>query len=254
MPSRACLLLSVAICASCTLAQQPGTPSPGSPEPQASSPAPDKDGFYHAGPGIDAPYLTSPALATYPADAAATDRPRFVRFTAVVAADGSLAKISVIDPWNDAYESAATAAVQQSKFAPGMLNGSPVPVLVCIGVPFVHLRPAVPHLRDCPDPNALHVPESHIPPGVSVPRATYMPNPEYSDQARKKKINGVVVLSTLVNEQGLPTDIRVEKGVGYGLDENAVQCVSQYRFEPARDRDGHPVAVRISIEISFRVN
>lgn len=92
-----------------------------------------------------------------------------------------------------------------------------------------------------------------MPPGVTPPRPTQTGNPEYSDEARKKHIEGTVLISTLVNEQGMPTDIRVEKGIGYGLDENAMRSVSQYRFQPATDRDGHPVPVRIAVEVSFRL-
>lgn len=209
--------------------------------------------MYRLGPGIDPPYLISPAIAAYPAGAAATDRPRVVRFTAALVADGTLSKLSIIDPWNDAYEPAATAALEQSKFAPATLNGSPVPVLVCLGVRFVHLEPAIPRFQNCPDPNAPHLPGSHIPPGVTPPRAVHFADPEFSREARKKRIQGIVILSTLVNEHGEPTDIRVEKGIGYGLDENAVRAVSQYRFQPARNRDGSPVAVRISIEVNFRL-
>lgn len=239
------------------LAQQPSTcaaSGPGSPQViQSAPPARDPDGLYHLGPGIEAPYLTSPAMATYPPDAAATDRPRIVRFTAAVAADGSLSKLTIIDPREDDYERAATDAVQQSKFAPASLDGNPVPVLVCLGVRFVHMEPAVPRLQNCPDPNAPHLFGSHMPPGVTPPHAVRVADPEYSREARKKRIQGIVILSTLVNEQGEPTDIHVERGVGYGLDENAIRAVSQYRFQPARNRDGNPVAVRISIEVSFRL-
>jgi len=219
-----------------------------------TAPTPDQDGSYPLGPGIDPPYLTSPAMAAYPSDAAAADRPRIVRFTAVIAADGSVTKLSVIHAWGDAYESAATAAVQQSKFAPGTLEGKPVSVQVCIRVPFIHVQPAIPRLGACPQPGSMGPGGAfRIPPGVTPPRAIYVAEPEYSDQARRKKIQGVVMLSTLVNELGAPTDIRIEKSLGYGLDENAVRAVSQYRFQPATDRDGKPVAVRIAIEVSFRL-
>jgi periplasmic protein TonB len=56
-----------------------------------------------------------------------------------------------------------------------------------------------------------------------------------------------------VDEQGLPTDIRVEKSLGYGLDEKAVECLNLFRFRPAMTRDGEPVAVRINIEMNFRL-
>ena len=59
-------------------------------------------------------------------------------------------------------------------------------------------------------------------------------------------------MSALVNEEGNPIDLRVEKSLGYGLDEKALDCVSQYQFRAAM-RDGHPVAQRITIEVSFKL-
>lgn len=249
MRSRSCFLLFVALSAGAGVAQQATSGG-------AAAPAPDQDGVYRAVAGVDAPYLTTPAMAQYPADAAATDRPRVVRLSVVIAADGSVGKVTVLNPWSDAYEPAATAAVQQSKFAAGALDGRAVPVLVCVRVPFLHLEPAVPTVVGCAPPGSgfgVGMGGRRFPSGVTPPRPTYQATPEYSNEARKKKIQGIVVLSTLVNEQGETTDIRVEKGLGYGLDEQAVAAVSRYRFEPARDRDGKPVAVRITIETSFRL-
>jgi TonB family protein len=247
----ACLLLPVALCFSFAAAQQ-AAPDPGN--PQSTSPVPDKDGVYHLGPGVDPPYLTSPAMATLP-DGADASRPRMVHFTAVIAADGSVTKLSVLNPEGDALESAAMTAVQQTKFAPGVVNGKPVPVEVCLRVPFIHVRPAIPRLAPCLQ-SGFGGPGGpfRMPPGVTPPRAIHEAFPAYSEQARRQRIQGTVLVSTLVDEQGKPTDIRVERGIGYGLDDNAVQAVSQYRFQPATDRDGKPVAVRIAIEISYHLN
>ncbi|MGC2637016.1 MAG: energy transducer TonB [Acidobacteriaceae bacterium] len=226
---------------------------PAAQQPSPAAPTPDQNGVYRVVPGVDSPYLTSPAIATAPADQDSS-RPVIVRFTAVIAADGSIANLKVMFPDGDPWESSASAAIQQSKFAPGAVNGTAVPVLICLRVPFLRVQPAVPRVVPCHGPGAggfgNHV---GMPPGVTPPHAIYVGNPEYSNEARRKKIQGVVLLSTLVNEQGEPTDIRVERTLGYGLDENAVRAVSQYRFEPARDRDGKPVAVRVAVEVNYRL-
>jgi len=89
---------------------------------------------------------------------------------------------------------------------------------------------------------------------VTMPHATFAPNPEYSEQARKKKIKGTVVLSLTVAVDGTTRDIKVVKGVGYGLDEKAVEAVSRWRFTPAL-KDGQPIEKEISVEVdrySFR--
>ncbi len=88
--------------------------------------------------------------------------------------------------------------------------------------------------------------------GVSAPRAIFSPEPEYSEEARKAKFQGTVVLSVVVGPDGRTHDIRVRRSLGLGLDEKAVETVRTWRFEPAR-KDGQPVPVQISIEVNFRL-
>src|SRR5690348_13199158 len=88
--------------------------------------------------------------------------------------------------------------------------------------------------------------------GVSAPRALYAPDPEYSEEARKAKYQGTVVLLVVVGPDGKPHDIRVHRSLGLGLDEKAVEAVRQWKFEPAR-KDGAPVAVQINVEVNFRL-
>jgi TonB family protein len=88
--------------------------------------------------------------------------------------------------------------------------------------------------------------------GVSAPRAIYSPDPEYSEEARKAKYQGVVVLWLIVGPDGKPRDVRVSRPLGMGLDEKAVETVQRWRFDPAM-KDGHPVAVQINVEVNFRL-
>jgi TonB family protein len=88
--------------------------------------------------------------------------------------------------------------------------------------------------------------------GVSAPRGLYTPDPEYSEEARKAKYQGVVVLWVVVGPDGRPHDIRVQRSLGMGLDEKAMEAVRQWKFEPAR-KDGQPVAVQINVEVNFRL-
>jgi len=66
------------------------------------------------------------------------------------------------------------------------------------------------------------------------------------------KYGGVVLLSLIVTEEGLPADIQVLRPLDHGLTEKAMDAVWQYKFQPAI-RDGVPVAVRITIEINFHL-
>ena len=88
--------------------------------------------------------------------------------------------------------------------------------------------------------------------GVSAPRAIYSPDPEYSEEARKAKYQGTVVLWMIVDADGRPREIKVMRSVGLGLDEKAIEAVKTWKFEPAH-KDGHAVAVQISVEVDFRL-
>lgn len=88
--------------------------------------------------------------------------------------------------------------------------------------------------------------------GVSAPRAVFAPDPEYSDEARKAKFQGTVRLVCVVGPDGRTRDIRVARSLGMGLDQKALEAVRLWRFDPAQ-KDGHPVAVEVSIEVNFRL-
>lgn len=88
--------------------------------------------------------------------------------------------------------------------------------------------------------------------GVSPPRASFAPDPEYTEIARKAKYQGTVVLWVVVGPDGNPRDIRIARGLGLGLDDKAVESVSRWRFEPAM-KEGQPVAVQINVEVNFRL-
>ncbi len=88
--------------------------------------------------------------------------------------------------------------------------------------------------------------------GVSAPRGIYTPDPEYSEEARKAKWQGTVVLWVIIGPDGRPRDIRVQRSLGMGLDEKAVEAVRTWKFEPAK-KDGQPVAVQVNIEVNFRL-
>ena len=88
--------------------------------------------------------------------------------------------------------------------------------------------------------------------GVSAPKALYAPDPEYSEEARKAKYQGTVVLWLVVDANGRPQQIRVQRALGMGLDEKAIEAVRLWKFEPAR-KDGQAVPVMINVEVNFRL-
>ena len=88
--------------------------------------------------------------------------------------------------------------------------------------------------------------------GVTAPVPVYMPEPEFSDKARKAKFGGTVVLGVIVDHTGNVSKVWVERPLGMDLDEMAVDKVKTWRFQPAQ-RQGQPVAVSMQIEVSFNL-
>ena len=91
-------------------------------------------------------------------------------------------------------------------------------------------------------------------PGGSVTRPVvlYREEPDYSDEARKARLQGVVTIYIEVNERGLPQNLRILRPLGMGLDEKAIEAVRRWKFEPAM-KDGRAVAVQVYVEVNFRL-
>jgi protein TonB len=88
--------------------------------------------------------------------------------------------------------------------------------------------------------------------GVSSPVVIYQVDPEFSEEARKAKFMGVVLVNLVVDAQGRPQNVHILRGVGMGLDDKALAAVRQYRFKPAME-DGKPVAVELNVEVNFQI-
>jgi TonB family protein len=88
--------------------------------------------------------------------------------------------------------------------------------------------------------------------GITPPKALLEPDAEFSEYARKKKIQGTCVLTIVVDSHGMPRNIRVMRNLEPSLDANAILAVSRYRFKPAY-RDGEPVPITVSVEVRFRL-
>ena len=151
----------------------------------------------------------------------------------------------------------ALEAVRQWTWAPTLVNGKPVEVVTDVEVTFdgvaaqrsSAMREA---FADPPSLSGLAGTVRRIAGVDRKPRLIYKVDPQYSDKARKKHRQGTVVLSLIVDEHGLPYDIRVLRSLGLGLDEKAMEAVAQWRFQPGI-KDGHPVKVWVTIEVNFRL-
>jgi periplasmic protein TonB len=86
---------------------------------------------------------------------------------------------------------------------------------------------------------------------VSAPVVIHSVDPEYTEAAHKAKVSGRVLMTIYVDTNGNPSHIRVNRGLGQGLDQKAVEALRQYKFKPAM-KDGKPVLVEISLEVNFQ--
>jgi TonB family protein len=88
--------------------------------------------------------------------------------------------------------------------------------------------------------------------GVTAPLVLHKVEPEYSEEARKAKYQGTVLLYIEVDPSGRATNIKVQRSLGLGLDEKAIEAVKQWKFKPGY-KDGKPVTVAATIEVNFRL-
>jgi TonB family protein len=88
--------------------------------------------------------------------------------------------------------------------------------------------------------------------GVTAPTLLYKVEPEYSEEARKAKYQGTVVLYVEVDPSGHAKNLKVIRSLGLGLDEKAMEAVNKWKFRPGF-KDGKPVTVAATIEVNFRL-
>jgi len=88
--------------------------------------------------------------------------------------------------------------------------------------------------------------------GITAPTVIRRVDAEYSPAALSARVQGTVVLETVIGDDGIPKVARVVRSLGYGLDESAIRAVEQWVFRPAM-KDGTPVKAAINIEVTFNL-
>lgn len=83
---------------------------------------------------------------------------------------------------------------------------------------------------------------------ITPPRLSEVASPEYTAEAKKKNIEGAVTVAIVVDKKGDVVDAKVVKGLGYGLDENAVAAVKEWKYKPA-EKNGEPIAVKMEVTV-----
>lgn len=88
---------------------------------------------------------------------------------------------------------------------------------------------------------------------ITPPQLIEVASPDYTPEARKNKIEGSVTIAIVVDKKGDVIDAKVVKGLGYGLDENALVAVKVWKYRPA-EKNGEPVAVKMEVTVDFYLN
>jgi periplasmic protein TonB len=84
------------------------------------------------------------------------------------------------------------------------------------------------------------------------PMVIHTAEPRYTKKALDAKIEGSVILALVIEKDGTPSNIKVVRGLGMGLDEKAVECLRQWRFKAATDHS-QPVSAKATVEVNFRL-
>jgi TonB family protein len=170
--------------------------------------------------------------------------------------DGSLRKMSTVASAGDAtLDAVAADAISSSAPFPHLPETYQDKVLN-LRMGFGYDQPGSKEIGLCDGPNsgahsaAYDLHESHS--SISHPKPTFAPDPEYSEQARLKNYMSVVKIAGTVDPQGSFTDLCLMEAAGVGLDDKAFEAVRRWQFEPAT-LNGQPVAVRILVEVTFRL-
>jgi TonB family protein len=158
-----------------------------------------------------------------------------VVLSAVFGVDGQIGNFKVIRGLPDGLTEKAIAAANKIRFEPAMKDGRPVSVRGSLEFTFNLYQGPVEQMDSSLRPTIL-----------------YREKAQYTQEAKDNKVEGTVVLSVVFGADGQIGDIKVIKGLPYGLTQKAIEAASKIRFEPAM-KDGQPVSVRGNLEYSFRL-
>ena len=151
-------------------------------------------------------------------------------------ADGNITDIQVFSGLPDGMTESAIEAAKKVRFKPATRDGKPVTVRAKLETNFTLQRS---------DEDSIYDMTASLRPTI-----TYKERADYTPEAREKKVEGNVVLEILFGVEGKIRAIKVERGLPYGLTEEAIRAARRIRFEPAM-KDGKPVSVRGNLEFGF---
>jgi TonB family protein len=87
---------------------------------------------------------------------------------------------------------------------------------------------------------------------VKPPKLVHYVEPEFSPSSKEAFVEGTVKISTVVTRDGIPTELKVVRGLNAKEDETAMDALKQWRFQPGT-KEGEPVRVRVTVEVDFHL-
>jgi TonB family protein len=265
-----CILISSAL--SIAQSSSPAVPAP----PTAGQT--EEARIYNVGPDVTAPDLLPLEGVPSPPGKCKTRMDGVVELSLLVDANGQPRNVVLLRPLENDLDGFALRIAAADRFKPGVHDGAPVKVAASLKI---GMKGCAVETEDSGGKKILTLwlrtpPEQTLgPPSQAPKRAISFPHgtPEQSfdrvgqkvsapvplnsvvaeltPEAMRLKINGVCMVSVIVDVHGMPQNPRVVKSLDPGLDQNALIAVSKYRFQPAM-KDGTPVPVMITIEVNFR--
>ena len=217
---------------------------------------PDADGVYYPGPQVTTPRMLTTVQALYPSGEPPKDLQGMTAFAMVIDTNGIPQHIQTLHSHGDAFDQAASAALKHSTFEPGKLSGVPVPVWIDVRVVFHADRSAaVPQVliaeRDLPPPDETRLEDKHHRPlSYTPPYAIHTVDADFADPFTTHPYVQVAIVTVQVGEDGAPKNVRVSRGLGFGMDKKAAAAVRHYWFLPATSK-GKPVPATTNIMVPF---
>jgi TonB family protein len=195
---------------------------------------------YAVGGDVKAPVVLVHIDPVYPEEARQERVSGTVIVETVIDHTGAVRDIKVLKGLPHGLSEAAVDAVKRWVFKPGTINGEAVDVLFNLTINF---RLEKKDSGDAP---------LRVGGDVRAPIVTERVEPSYTEEARKARINGIVILEVVIGRDGLVKEVSVLKPLPFGLDQAAVDAVKQWRFKPGT-LDGKPVDVIFNLTVNFRL-
>ena len=217
---------------------------------------PDKDGVYYVGPEVTEPKMVKTVYALYPSGIPAKQLEGMTVMAMIIDPKGKPTHIELLHSHGDLFDQGAIAAVKQSAFEPGQLNGKAVPVWIDVRVVYQADRSrTTPQVviteRDLPVPDDSKFldKKGNIKPSTP-PVLIHTVDADYVNPFNKHPLVEIARVSVVVGTDGEPKEARVTRGLAFGKDEKAHAAVMHYRFIPAT-KHGVPIESRTDVLVPF---